>query len=812
MHPWIQDLRYALRGLRSAGAYAGIAIVTLALGIGATTAIVSVMNAVLLTPLPYRDPGALVTLEHLYPSLDNLQAPVSAMGFTDYQKLDRLFASTAVEGFWTPNLTGTGDPERLIGTRVAGDLFGTLGVAPILGRGLRPDEGSAGLVRTVVLSHGFWQRRFDGDSAIVGRSVVLDGEGYEVVGVMPARFRDFWSRRVEFWVPLSFRPDQLTDNARTNEYLNFSGRLAPGVMPQQAQSELTGYAKRLVADYPAAYPPDWSLTLTTFNDRATAGIRSALFMLLGAVGLVLLIACANVASLQLARAAARGREMAVRVALGASPAALVRQLLTESMVLALAGGALGLLLALWGVPALLSLGGGNLPPADEIRIDGVVLGFTFGISILTGLLFGLAPALQVARTSVHESLKEGGRGAAGDRGSLALRRGLVVATVALALTLLAGAGLLLRSFGRLLGVDPGFRPEHLLTFQVNLPNAKYSNDTLQIAGLERLVAAVSAVPGVTTAAGTSNIPFGGNWSTASFTVEGYQAPDNVPGPWGDIRTITPDYFHTIGAQLKAGRFFTGEDRLAGRRVVIVDETLAAKYWPGKDPLGKRISYDFNDEDSTAAWLEVVGVVGHTLHEGLDAPRRVQVYRPLAQAGGRALGIVARTDAAPLSLTGAMRQAVRSVDADLPVSNVSSMEDLIAETTGPRRFSMLLLGTFSALAALLASVGLYGVMSYLVTQRSRELGVRLALGAKASDVLGLVLGQGMRLALIGVAIGLVAALGLSRLLTGMLYQVSAADPLTYVLIPLLLTLVALAATWIPARRATRVDPAMILREE
>lgn len=812
MHPWLQDLRYAVRGLRAARGYAGIAILTLALGIGATTAIVSVINAVLLRPLPYHEPARLVTLEHLYPSLNNLQAPVSAMGFRDYQKLDRLFAGTAVEGFWTPNLTGSGDPERVIGTQVAGDLFGTLGVAPLLGRGLLPDEGAAGVVRTVVLSHGFWQRRFGGEAGIVGRTVVLDGEGYEIVGVMPPGFRDFWSRRVEFWTPLTFRPEQLTDAARTNEYLNFTGRLASGVTPPQAQDELTGFARRLVADYPGAYPPNWSLTLTTFNDRDTAGVRGALFMLLGAVGLVLLIACANVASLQLARAAARGREIAVRVALGASPGALVRQLLTESMVLALAGGALGLLLALWGVPALLSLGGGNLPPPEEIRIDGLVLGFTFVVSILTGLLFGLAPALQVARTSVQESLKEGGRGAAGDRASLTLRRGLVVATVALALTLLAGAGLLVRSFARLLSVDPGFRAEHLLTFQVNLPTSKYPNDTLQIAGLERLVAAVREIPGVTAAAGTSNIPFGGNWSTASFTVEGYQPPDNAPGPWGDSRVVTPDYFHTIGATLKAGRFFTGQDRLGARRVVIVDETLAAKYWPGQDPLGKRISYDFNSGDSTATWLEVVGVVGHMLHEGLDAPRRVQVYRPLAQRGIPFLGVLARTDGDPLALATAVRQAVRSVDADLPVSNLSTMTDLIAGTTGPRRFSMLLLGAFSALAAVLASVGLYGVMSYLVTQRARELGVRLALGAKANDVLRLVLRQGMRLALAGVAIGLVAALGLSRLLRGMLYQVSAADPLTYVVIPLLLTLVALAATWLPARRATRLDPAVVLRED
>ncbi|MDZ4864028.1 MAG: FtsX-like permease family protein, partial [Gemmatimonadota bacterium] len=393
-----------------------------------------------------------------------------------------------------------------------------------------------------------------------------------------------------------------------------------------------------------------------------------------------------------------------------------------------------------------------------------------------------------------------------------VRRGLVVATVALALTLLAGAGLLVRSFGQLLGVSPGFAPDHLLTFAINLPNSRYGNDTLRVAGVERLVAAVSGVPGVLAAGGTSNIPFAGNWSTSSFSIEGYQVPDNTPGPWGDVRVVTTGYLEAIQAPLRTGRFITAEDRAGGRRVAVVDESLAEKYWAGQDPIGKRLTFDNPQTDSGATWVEVIGVVGHTMHEGLDGGRRVQVYQPFAQVALPFVGMVARTTGDPLALSAAVRAAVRKVDADLPVSNVATMDQLISNTTGPRRFAMLLLGIFSGFAVLLASIGLYGVMSYLVAQRAKELGVRLALGAKRRDILRLVLGQGMRLALLGVGIGLVAALALSRIIRSMLFDVSATDPLTFVLIPLLLLGVTLLASWIPARRAMQVDPAVVLRGE
>jgi putative ABC transport system permease protein len=547
------------------------------------------------------------------------------------------------------------------------------------------------------------------------------------------------------------------------------------------------------------------------NDFATARIRGGLWILLGAVLCVLLIACANVANLQLARAAGRAREIAVRVALGASPGALVRQLLTESVVLALAGGILGLVLAVWGVPALLSLNAGNLPPAADLPLDATVLGFTLLLSLVTGLVFGFAPAIRVARTSLHDTLKEGGRGAAGDRGGLALRRGLVVATVSMALLLLVGAGLLIRSFARLVGVDPGFPPSRLLTFNVTLPNTRYPSDTLQIALWDRLTPELAAVPGVTSAGGTTVMPFTNNWSTGSFNVEGYQTPANAPGPWGDIRIVTPGFLATLGTPLIKGRQFTDQDGPKAPAVVIVDEEMVRRYWPDQDPIGKRITFSSLTAPNIN-WVEVVGVVGHTMHEGLDAQPRVQLYFPVRQFGVNVMSYALRTSGEPESVLGAVRAAVHRIDPDVAIAGVNTMETLIEQTTGPRRFSMVLLGLFAGLAAALAAIGLYGVMAYAVTQRSKELGVRLALGAGGGDVLRLVVGQGMRLAFIGVGIGLVAALLATQSLRSMLFNVSTVDPVTYVCITLLLLVVTLLATWLPARRATRVDPAVVLREE
>ena len=807
-----QDIRYAVRSLLKSPAFTLIAALTLALGIGANTAIFSVINAVMLRPLPYHEPGRLVTMWHVYPGLNGMEAPVSVPGFRDYHGQQQIFERAAVQTGWQPNLTGQGEPERLVAQRVTGEFFGVYGVQPLLGRVLRPDENEDGRNKVVVLSYNFWNRMFTGDSGVIGRPLQLNGESYEIVGVMPRSFHDFFNRRAELWAPIVFRPDQFADNRRTNEFLNFSARLKDGLTEEQAAVAMHAFARQLVNTYPDNYPPDWDLQVRALADQASRNVRPALMVLLGAVGFVLLIACANVANLLLARTASRAREIAVRVALGASPKRLVRQLLTESVLLALVGGGIGVLAAIWGVPALLALNNRNLPPAADIGIDGMVLLYALLVSLLTGLLFGIMPALQVARSDLHESLKEGGRGSAGDRASLALRRGLVVTTVALALMLLAGAGLLMKSFARMTSVSPGFRPEKLLTFQVALPAAKYPNDTVRLAALERMDAAVSAVPGVVASGGTSVLPFGGSWSTGSFNVEGYTAPENTPGPWGDQRLITPGFLPAIGATLIKGRLFTAQDRQGSPRVAIVDEEMVRRYWPNVDPIGKRITYGDPQRDSVISWVEVVGVVAHTAHEGLDAQPRVQVYQPIGQQPIPFLAFAVRTSGEPMEAVGAIRTALRAVDADVPISQINTMEFLIDQSSGPRRFSMVLLGSFAALAMILASIGLYGVMSYIVTQRSREIGVRVALGATRGEVLGMVLGQGVKLALLGVVIGLLAADGVTRVMSRMLFNVSATDPVTFVAMSSVLIGVAVVATYLPARRATRVDPIEALRAE
>ncbi|HKE91853.1 MAG TPA: ABC transporter permease [Gemmatimonadales bacterium] len=810
MDTLFQDLRHATRALRASPGFTLVAVLTLALGIGANTAIFSVVNGVLLAPLPYREPARLVTVNHFYPSLNNLRAPVSVPGFRDYSARTDLFTSAAVENGVAMNLTGVAEPERVTVEKVSGAYFSTLGVGAALGRTLQPDEAEAGKDHVVVLTWGFWQSHFGGDRGAVGRKLTLDNQDYQIVGVLPASFRDFFTRRADVFMPIVFTPDQFADSRRTNEFLPFIGRLAPGVTLERAQSELHTLAVQLRTTYTQSYAPDWDLKVTALSDEASRGVRSGLLILLGAVVFVLLIACANVANLQLARTAAKARDIAVRVALGASPRRLMRYLLTESVVLALAGGVVGVVLALWGVPTLLSLNGGNLPATAHVGVDVRVLWFALLVSLGTGLLFGLAPALQMARTDLHESLKEGGR-SVGHRSSLALRRGLVVSTVALALTLLIGAGLLIRSFARVVAVNPGFAPDQLLVFNVSLPQTKYPNDTVRKQVLLGINDALNNTAGVVSAGGVSEIPFGGSWSTGSFNVEGYQVPPNAPGPWGDMRTVTPTYFATMRAPLLAGRQFTAADRTGAPAVCIVDEEMVHRYWPHTDPIGKRITFN-NLTDSSIQWIQVVGVVAHLAHEGLDAQKRVQVYFSLAQNGLPFLNYAVRTTADPMAALPGIRAAVRSVDPELPLANVNTMQQLIDNSTGQRRFAMVLLIGFSLLAMTLASIGLYGVMSYTVSQRSRELGVRLALGADTREVMGLVLVQGLRLTLAGVAIGLLAAFGVTRVMKNMLFGLSSTDPLTFVGISFLLVGVALVASYLPALRATRVDPVVALRTE
>jgi putative ABC transport system permease protein len=815
MDTLLQDLRYSLRRLAKSPAFTAIVVLTLALGIGANTAIFSAVNAVLLRPLPYNEPHRLVTIEHLYPSLDGLEAPVSVPGFLDYEKKGRSFESMAVQSSWQANLTGVGDPVRLRGQRVTGKWFATLQVPALMGRTLQPGEDAAGREHVAVLSFEAWQRIFGADPKVVGRSLSLNGESYEVVGVMPRGFRDFFNRDAEIWAPLVFRADQMTDENRTHEFLNLTARMRPGVSAEQAQGEMRTIADQLKRQYPDEYPPSWSLLVTPLSIQATGNVRPALLVLLGAVGFVLLIACANVANLLLARAAARSKEIAVRTALGATRERLLRQLLTESIIVSLAGGAVGLLLAYGGVRTLAAMNIGNLPRADEIGIDGTVAIFTLVVSLLAGVLFGLAPAIHTATPNLHGALKEGGRGTTADRGSHALRRSLVVTEVALALTLLTGAGLLLKSFARLQGVDPGFDPSHLLTLNISLPQTKYANDTVQVGFWDRALPAIARVPGVTGVGATTTMPFSGSWATGSFEIEGYQSPENQPGPWGDIRFVSPGFFEALRIPLVRGRYLTDEDRMDTRLVAVIDQEFVRRYWPNDDPIGKRITFGPPDgvTDTTQnEWIEVVGVVGHTAHEGLDADPRLQLYLSYRQATEPYMAVAVRTAGHPEGSVNLVRDAVRSVDPDQPISAVSNMEELMSKSVGQRRLSMVLLSLFSGIALVLASIGIYGVMSYSVTQRSRELGVRIALGADRGDVLRLVLRQGMGLALVGIGIGLGAALALTRLIESQLYGVAATDPTTFVLVAGLLATTALLANLIPAIRAMRMDPAVVLRDE
>jgi putative ABC transport system permease protein len=815
MDTLFKDIRYAFRRLRNTPGFSAIVLMTLALGIGANTAIFSVVNTVLLRPFDYRDPERLVTVDHFYPSLNNLEAGASAPGYRDLRDKAVDFDGVFVSNGWAPTMTSNGgEPLRLQGVRASGLIFRTLGVAPALGRPFTPEEDQPGKNRVVVLSNGFWQRQFGSDQSIVGKSITLNSEPYDVIGVMPASFRDYQNRQVDLWTPLALPPERFSDNFRTNENLSLLARLKPGITVDRARNDMKVFANQLKAQYPNSYPPDWTLKLTPLNEKISGRIRPALLVLLGAVGFVLLIACANVANLLLARAASRIKEVAIRSALGASRRDLLRQLLVESMLLAIVGGVLGLGLAWLGVKGVIALRPANVPRISELGIDGMVALFTLGVSVFTGLLFGIAPAVQTSRTNLQETLKEGGRSGTADRSGHALRRVLVVAEVALALTLLTGAGLLIKSLALLQEVNPGFDANNLLTFNVSIPAAKYRSDTARVQFFQRAIETVRAVPGVSDAGITSTMPFTQSWSTGGFTVEGYQAPQGQPGPWGDQRVVSPGFFTTIKVPLLKGRLFTEQDGASGPPVVVVDEEMVKRFWPNVDPIGKRVTFGNPQQDSSVQWITVVGVVGHTKHEGLDAESRVQLYHPYNRLDGfisNNMFFAVRTAGDPDRAIAAVRSAIHTVDRDVPVAGVATMQTNIANSMGQRRFAMLLLGLFAVMAVVLASIGIYGVMSYSVTQRAHEIGIRMALGAARKNVLGMVMGQGLVLVGVGVLIGLAGAFGLTRLIASQLFGVKPSDPATFVLVALTLVGVAALATFIPAMRATRVDPVVALRD-
>ena len=803
-----QDIRFGLRLMAKKPGFTFVGVLALALGIGANTAIFSVVNAVLLSPLPYQQSERLVWIWETNPTSDIKTEPASMPNFNDWRTQNQSFEEMAAFGNSAFTLTSSeSEPERIGVTYTTANFFPLLGIKPFIGRSFSDEEHAQGKNRVVMLSYGLWQRRFGGNPKVAGQSITLNGNPYQIVGVLPQGFKNpvpAERNAAELWIPLSLNLDP---NLRRSDFLSVVARLKPNVTLEQARAEMSTISSRLEQQYPGTNA-GWGTIVLPLQERLIGDVRPTMWVLVGVVGFLLLIACANVANLLLARSAARQQEIAVRRALGAGRARLIRQFLTESVMFALAGGVLGSLLAMWGVEFLVRLSPGNIPRLSEVRISWQVLLFTFGISILTGVIFGLIPALHATNPNLTESLKEGGRSSTEGLRGARLRNALVVAEIAIALVMLVGAGLMIKSFIRLQGVDPGFKPERILAVDLALPAAKYKEAPQQTAFWEQLLGRVSQLPTVERTAAVSSIPLSGG-DVLGFVIEG--RPDPPPNQVIDAqhRTVTPAYFETMGIVLIRGSGFAEQHNAAQPAVTIINEAMARKYWPGEDPIGKRINLG-NPERSP--WRTIIGVVKDIRQTALDEEPYPQMYSAYAQFPSRAMTLVARTSSDPSSLVQSIRSELAVMDKDQPLYNVRTMEQVMSDSIARQRFSMLLIAIFAAVGLLLASVGIYGVMSYTVTQRTHEIGVRMALGASARDVLKMVVRQGMMLALVGTGLGLVAAFLLTRLISRLLFSVSATDPLTYVLISLLLIFTALLACWIPARRATRVDPMVALRYE
>ncbi len=804
----LQDVRYGARMLLKSPGFTAVAVLALALGIGANTAIFSVVNSVLLRSLPYSDPDRLIVIWETNPNLSEglrLRNEASPANFLDWKAQNTVFEDLGAYNWNTFNLTGGDQPEQLTGNPVTAGIFSTLGVKPLYGRVITPDDDREGAPPVVVLSHRLWQRRFGARADVVGQQIALNNQSYTVVGVMPPEF-EFPVAMSELWVPMAFT--KAAAERRQAHFLYTRARLKPGVTLAQAQAEMDTIAARLRQQYPDTNT-DRGIRLVTLHEETVAQLRPALLVLMGAVLLVLLIACANVANLMLARATARHKEIAIRTALGASRWRVARQLLTESVLLALTGGLLGLLLALWGVDLLKSGVPENMTYIhgwSQIGLDARVLAFTLGVSLLTGIIFGLAPALQASKTDLHEGLKEGDRGSTGTRNRV---RGLLVAfEMAISLVLLVGAGLMMRSVVKLLEVRPGFDPHNVLSVSLSLPRARYDNAQKVSDFVAQLQERVGAQPGVRSVGAVDLLPMAGSGQTTTFVVEGKPAPARGSEPEANYRVATPTYFSTLGIPVQKGRAFTAHDKADSPPVALINETMAREFFPGEDPVGRRLL----DPDGQNPPTEIVGVVGDVKHWGLDDKPESFLYLPHAQVGGRFITLVARTDGDPAAMATAVRREVLALDKDQPVFDVKTMEQRIAATSAPRRLPMYLLGVMASVALVLAAVGIYGVVAYSVTQRTHEIGIRMALGAQRRDILSLVVRQGMLMATVGVGVGLVASYFLMKVMSGMLYGVSATDPVTFSAVALLLATVALLACLVPARRATRVDPMVALRYE
>ncbi len=796
-----QDTKYALRTLRKLPGFAAIAIATLALGIGANISIFGLVNTVLLKPLPYPESDRMVAVWDVQPRLDG--APASYPEFLDWQEADQIFDDLAAFFSGPVTLTGGDEPERLIGARVSANLLPMLGFTPALGRLFTPEDEPPGAERVALISHSFWSRRFGGEADPIGRILDVNGESATVVGVLSADGEGrlptdiVRGTRTDIWMPLRLDTESST---RGMHYLRVVGRLRPELELEPAQREIEAFGARLREDGRTQH----GVKLGDLRERLLGDTRPRLLVLLGAVGFVLLIGCANVANLLLARASVRQREIAVRMAMGANRARLIRQLITESLLLAVAGGAVGLLAA-WGTLRWFATAGlGGLPRTGQLTIDGSVVAFTLGLTLLTALVFGLAPAFQATATQLSESFKEGGR--QGGSGRHHLRNLLVIVEVALSLVLLIGAGLLIRSFFGLLNVPLGFDPDHIVTFGISLPQAKYPESRDQSTFFDRTLERVAALPGVEEAAIVNSLPVTGG-PNGSFGVEGLDWPEDDT-PLAEKRRVSPDYFRVMRIPLLRGRFFTEQDIESSPQVAIVNQEFVRRYFAEDSPLGRWVDFQWGP----GGQREIIGVVGDVRHQGLDGPLQAAIYVPLRQNAQSSMMLIVRSSIDPLSLVGAVREQVLAIDPDQPISRVRTMDEVISGVLAQRRLAMSLLTAFAGVALLLAVIGIYGVMSYSAAQRTQEMGIRMALGAGRLSILRLVVSQGMKLALAGVVLGLIAAFALTRYLSTSLFGVSALDPLTFTGVAPILLVVALVACYVPARRVSRVNPLIALRYE
>jgi len=809
METLFQDLRYALRTLRKSTTFTCVALLTLALGIGANTAIFSVVYAVLLRPLPYHDPSSVIVLNETTPKVGTVS--VSYPNFLDWRAQSHGFSEMAAVCAVGFNLGGISQPETISGKAVSTNFLSMLGLHPVLGRDFDASEEKAGSAPVVLLSYPLWQSRFGGEQDAIGRTITLDGRGYTVIGVLPPDFRS--PDKTDVMEPIGV---WLTNNSESAERgargdMVAVGRLAAGFGLAQARAEMEGIVARLAQAYPAANAQG-GVALQPIRELFVSDVRPAILVLFCAVMFVLLIACANVANLFLMRGAGRTREIALRMAIGASRGRIIRQMLAESFVLAFLGGLLGLAVAIGGIRGMVHLIPMDILAGATVDLSGAVLLFACGAVVLSALGFGLAPALQSTRLGGQSELKEGGRTASAGAGQNRWRGALVIAEVALALILLVGAGLMVKSLYRLLSVDPGFRPDRILTMEMNLRTSQYEKDPSILNFWQQVMDRVRALPGVEAAALGTVIPLANEHSRADITIEGMALPKLGSFPHPDYHVVSPEFARVLGVPLLRGREFTDADMENAPRVGMINAMLAREFFPHENPIGKRFMFGHPSAKNAPKWITVVGVVGDTKLYGLANPSRLEIYIPFRQSASGDMNLVVRSGLDPAALTSAIRAVVATIDKDQPIFAIATMRQLVEDSVSTRRITLILLGLFSALALLLAAIGIYGVISYSVAQRTREIGIRMALGAKSGDVLRMILAQGARIVGAGVAVGMIASLGLTRLMSNLLFSVNSADPLTFTVVAIVLALVAMLACYIPARRTLRVDPAITLRYE